>query len=173
MILGIFIFFVFKVPSMRLDTGKRAPGPELFCFLLNQVRGVAAFRRRAGQVFFRPPAKLNQGQRVTGKIRKQSETLTRSCLNKIQQQIHHQQMGEKKRALLHQRPVVIWMTGLPAAGKSTLASRLEDCLVEKGYLTHWLDGDDLRSGLTSDLGFTETWASPSPTSRKISVAVRK
>jgi adenylylsulfate kinase len=76
-------------------------------------------------------------------------------LNKIQQQIHHQQIGEKKRALLHQRPAVIWMTGLPAAGKSTLASRLETSLLEKGYFTQWLDGDDLRSGLTSDLDFTE------------------
>jgi adenylylsulfate kinase len=76
-------------------------------------------------------------------------------LNKIQQQLHHRQMGEKKQALLRQRPVVIWMTGLPAAGKSTLASRLEGSLLEQGYFTHWLDGDDLRSGLTRDLGFTE------------------
>jgi adenylylsulfate kinase len=64
-------------------------------------------------------------------------------------------MKDKKQALLRQRPAVIWMTGLPAAGKSTLASRLEDCLLDKGYFTHWLDGDDLRSGLTSDLDFDE------------------
>lgn len=47
------------------------------------------------------------------------------------------------------------MTGLPASGKSTLASQLENRLVEKGYLSHWLDGDDLRHGLTSDLDFSE------------------
>jgi adenylylsulfate kinase len=94
------------------------------------------------------------GGTVPGKIRKESETLTIFCLNKIQQQIHQRQSGEKKQALLQQRPVAVWMTGLPAAGKSTLASRLEDCLLEKGYFTHWLDGDDLRSGLTSDLGFS-------------------
>lgn len=47
------------------------------------------------------------------------------------------------------------MTGLPAAGKSTLAAGLENSLLEAGYLTHWLDGDDLRSGLTSDLDFSE------------------
>ncbi|MGV3505441.1 MAG: adenylyl-sulfate kinase [Adhaeribacter sp.] len=75
-------------------------------------------------------------------------------MNKIQQEIHHRQIGQKKQALLHQRPVVVWMTGLPAAGKSTLASRLEECLLEKGFFTHWLDGDDLRSGLTSDLNFS-------------------
>jgi adenylylsulfate kinase len=69
--------------------------------------------------------------------------------------MHYRQSGDKKRALLGQRPVAVWMTGLPAAGKSTLASRLEDCLLEKGYFTHWLDGDALRSGLTSDLGFSQ------------------
>ena len=47
------------------------------------------------------------------------------------------------------------MTGLPAAGKSTLAARLENCLLEKGHFTQWLDGDDLRGGLTSDLGFSQ------------------
>jgi adenylylsulfate kinase len=64
-------------------------------------------------------------------------------------------MGTKKQDLLRQRPVVIWMTGLPAAGKSTIASKLEDCLLDQGYFTQWLDGDDLRGGLTSDLEFTE------------------
>jgi adenylylsulfate kinase len=77
-------------------------------------------------------------------------------LNNIQQQLHLRQIGEKKRALLEQRPAVIWMTGLPASGKSTLAAGLENSLLEKGYFSYWLDGDELRSGLTSDLDFSET-----------------
>jgi adenylylsulfate kinase len=109
----------------------------------------------AGPCFSGGSRKHNPGSTVTGKIRKVSGTLKLNCLNKIQQQIHHRQMGEKKQALLRQRPAVVWMTGLPSSGKSTLASRLEDCLLDKGYLTQWLDGDDLRSGLTRDLDFDE------------------
>lgn len=98
--------------------------------------------------------KHNPCHPVTGEIHIEPKPLTTTCLNKIQQEIHHRQIALKKQALLHQRPVVVWMTGLPAAGKSTLAAGLEDNLLEKGFFTHWLDGDDLRSGLTSDLGFS-------------------
>lgn len=51
--------------------------------------------------------------------------------------------------------MAIWFTGLPASGKSTLATHLETTLLEKGYLCQWLDGDDLRNGLTQDLGFSD------------------
>lgn len=76
-------------------------------------------------------------------------------MNPLLHKIYSQRNNEKKRALLKQRPVVIWFTGLPASGKSTLATQLETTLLEKGYLSQWLDGDDLRNGLTRDLGFTE------------------
>jgi bifunctional enzyme CysN/CysC len=49
----------------------------------------------------------------------------------------------------------IWLTGLPAAGKTTLASALEQRLREQGRLTCVLDGDSLRRGLCRDLGFSE------------------
>ena len=49
---------------------------------------------------------------------------------------------------------VIWLTGLPAAGKSTLAVALERRLFDAGHLTYVLDGDEIRSGLCHDLGFT-------------------
>src|SRR5438093_4657223 len=49
---------------------------------------------------------------------------------------------------------VIWLTGLPAAGKSTLAVALERRLFDAGHLTYVLDGDEIRAGLCSDLGFT-------------------
>jgi bifunctional enzyme CysN/CysC len=49
----------------------------------------------------------------------------------------------------------IWLTGLPAAGKTTLASALEQRLRELGRMTCVLDGDSLRKGLCRDLGFSE------------------
>jgi adenylyl-sulfate kinase len=49
----------------------------------------------------------------------------------------------------------IWFTGLPAAGKSTLASALEEHLVRAGRPAFLLDGDNLRHGLNGDLGFDE------------------
>lgn len=50
---------------------------------------------------------------------------------------------------------VLWLTGLSAAGKSTLAMNLEKRLHNLGYACYTLDGDNLRTGLNSDLGFTE------------------
>lgn len=49
----------------------------------------------------------------------------------------------------------VWFTGLPAAGKSTLASAVEERLVEGGSPAFLLDGDNLRHGLNGDLGFDE------------------
>ena len=62
--------------------------------------------------------------------------------------------GEKER-LLKQRAVVVWMVGLSGSGKSTIAQALERRLHQEGYLTQLLDGDNLRSGLNSDLKFSE------------------
>ena len=47
----------------------------------------------------------------------------------------------------------VWMTGLPGSGKSTLAKMLEERLVAAGRSAYRLDGDNLRHGLNSDLGF--------------------
>jgi len=55
----------------------------------------------------------------------------------------------------HQNPMCLWMTGLSGAGKSTLANALELELNKQGKHTYILDGDNLRHGLNSDLGFTE------------------
>ena len=49
---------------------------------------------------------------------------------------------------------VLWFTGLPASGKSTLAFGLEQHLFEKGKQAYVLDGDNLRHGLNADLGFS-------------------
>lgn len=48
----------------------------------------------------------------------------------------------------------LWFMGRPAAGKSTLASRVEDRLVERGYPIENLDGDEIRKHLHPDLGFS-------------------
>jgi bifunctional enzyme CysN/CysC len=55
---------------------------------------------------------------------------------------------------LHQRPTVLWLTGLSGAGKSTLANLIEVELHRRGQLTYLLDGDNVRHGLNADLGFT-------------------
>jgi adenylylsulfate kinase len=61
-----------------------------------------------------------------------------------------------KESLLKQRSLVIWMTGLSGSGKSTIAKGLECALYEKGFLTMVLDGDNVRTGINSNLGFAES-----------------
>ena len=62
---------------------------------------------------------------------------------------------EAKEALLGQRGAVIWMYGLSGSGKSTLANLLERRLHEQGKMVKVLDGDNVRSGLNSNLGFSD------------------
>src|SRR5215217_532967 len=62
---------------------------------------------------------------------------------------------QEKETLLRQRAVVVWMAGLSGSGKSTLAKGLERELHHRGHLTQLLDGDNLRSGINYNLGFTE------------------
>ncbi|HEX3977978.1 MAG TPA: adenylyl-sulfate kinase [Solirubrobacteraceae bacterium] len=54
-----------------------------------------------------------------------------------------------------QQPCVVWLTGLPAAGKSTIANLLDCTLHDLGRHTYVLDGDNIRGGLNRDLGFTD------------------
>jgi bifunctional enzyme CysN/CysC len=53
-----------------------------------------------------------------------------------------------------QRACVLWLTGLSGAGKSTIANRIEKLLTARGRHTYLLDGDNVRHGLSKDLGFT-------------------
>lgn len=62
---------------------------------------------------------------------------------------------EHREKLLNQKAVLLWFTGLSGAGKSTVASLLEKRLHEMGKITYLLDGDNVRHGLNSDLGFSE------------------
>lgn len=61
---------------------------------------------------------------------------------------------ERRSAIKNQRPVVIWLTGLSGAGKSSVANALELALCEAGRHTYLLDGDNVRLGLCKDLGFS-------------------
>ena len=54
-----------------------------------------------------------------------------------------------------QKPCVLWFTGLSAAGKSTIADQVEQKLHAAGKRTYLLDGDNVRHGLSKDLGFTD------------------
>ena len=59
-----------------------------------------------------------------------------------------------KEQLLNQRSVMIWFTGLSGSGKSTIAIALERELQKRGLLCQILDGDNIRSGINNNLGFT-------------------
>jgi bifunctional enzyme CysN/CysC len=74
------------------------------------------------------------------------------------QNVHWQALEVTREAhanLKHQKPKVLWFTGLSGAGKSTIANLVEKKLHALGRHTFLLDGDNVRHGLTKDLGFTD------------------
>jgi bifunctional enzyme CysN/CysC len=68
--------------------------------------------------------------------------------------VEHRVPAEERWKMNGHRGGVLWMTGLSGAGKSTLAFSLEQYLFRKGYQVYVLDGDNVRHGLCSDLGFS-------------------
>jgi bifunctional enzyme CysN/CysC len=72
--------------------------------------------------------------------------------------IHRERLAVDKQARArakHQRPCIVWFTGLPASGKSSIARLVEARLHASSCHTYMLDGDNIRHGLTRDLGFTD------------------
>ncbi len=72
--------------------------------------------------------------------------------------VHWQALDVDKDAragLKHQKPAVLWFTGLSGSGKSTIANQVERVLLTQGRHTYLLDGDNVRHGLNRDLGFTD------------------
>ncbi|HOJ32752.1 MAG TPA: adenylyl-sulfate kinase [Candidatus Hydrogenedentes bacterium] len=68
---------------------------------------------------------------------------------------HHGFITKEDRERLNgHKAVVIWFTGLPSSGKSTLAHSVENALYQRGCRTFVLDGDNIRHGLNKDLGFS-------------------
>jgi len=69
---------------------------------------------------------------------------------------HHATVTRERREGANgHKSCVLWFTGLSGAGKSTLAHAVEEALHQKGCRTFVLDGDNVRHGLCSDLGFSE------------------
>ncbi len=67
----------------------------------------------------------------------------------------HEITKEDRRSLNGHGSVILWFTGLPSSGKSTLANEVEKKLIAGGTKTYILDGDNVRMGLCKDLGFSE------------------
>ena len=61
---------------------------------------------------------------------------------------------EERQETLQQKGCTLWMTGLSASGKSTVAVALEQVLVQRGHAAYRLDGDNIRMGLNKNLGFS-------------------
>ena len=61
---------------------------------------------------------------------------------------------QQRERLLHQQGVLLWLTGLPSSGKSTIAYTVEHALSARGHLAYVLDGDNIRFGLNKNLGFS-------------------
>jgi adenylylsulfate kinase len=61
---------------------------------------------------------------------------------------------QEKERKLNQHARVIWFTGLPCSGKTTLALGIEKELFSRGYICQVLDGDNVRSGINNNLGFS-------------------
>ena len=68
---------------------------------------------------------------------------------------HHGRLDAKQREeKLRQKGAVVWLTGLSASGKSTVAREVELALIENGKNAYVLDGDNIRHGLNKNLGFS-------------------
>jgi adenylylsulfate kinase len=75
--------------------------------------------------------------------------------NNIFPVFHRMTQREDKERRLNQKSRVIWFTGLSGAGKTTLAKRLEEELFARNFMVQILDGDNIRSGINSNLHFSE------------------
>ncbi|PSF04741.1 adenylyl-sulfate kinase [Marinobacter fuscus] len=68
---------------------------------------------------------------------------------------NHKVTRADRAANKHQKPCLLWFTGLSGSGKSTIANALDVALHQRGYHTFLLDGDNVRHGLCQDLGFSD------------------
>jgi bifunctional enzyme CysN/CysC len=142
------------VDRLELETLKRLPGDEL---ALNAIG--RAWIETAVPVAFDPYAE----NRSTGGFILIDRTSLRTVAaglaveNLAAATNVHPQQGEltpaRRAAMKGQKPLVVWLTGLPGAGKSTIAGLVERRLAEHGRQTMLLDGDNLRQGINADLGF--------------------
>nr|XP_022917810.1 bifunctional 3'-phosphoadenosine 5'-phosphosulfate synthase-like [Onthophagus taurus] len=93
----------------------------------------------------------------TGDILKKQKTCMQVATNVVEQQ-HHVSRAKRGQILGHLRGFrgcTVWFTGLSGAGKTSIAFELEAQLVAKGIPAYGLDGDNMRTGLNKDLGFSK------------------
>ncbi len=86
-----------------------------------------------------------------------TESDSRGKAAPVAQVVWHQGQCDsaQRAAAKNQHPVCVWFTGLSASGKSTLANALEASLMQAGFHTYLLDGDNVRHGLNRDLGMSD------------------
>ncbi|MGF6634535.1 adenylylsulfate kinase [Paraburkholderia sp. MM6662-R1] len=84
---------------------------------------------------------------------KSQENLSMKEPPQFVQRFHGKIAVQDRIRMFDQMPATIWLTGLSGAGKSTLAFALEEQLIALGHACYVLDGDNIRHGLASDLGF--------------------
>lgn len=82
------------------------------------------------------------------------DTRLEQCLTENIVWQHHKITRADRATAKRQEPCLLWFTGLSGAGKSTIANALDVALFERGYHTYLLDGDNIRHGLSKDLGFS-------------------
>jgi len=80
---------------------------------------------------------------------------SRSESDHLHSEFHRMQDRRTKEILLQQHAHVFWFYGLSGSGKTTLATAVEQRLTQSGFKTKILDGDNIRGGLNSDLGFSD------------------
>ena len=69
--------------------------------------------------------------------------------------LHAEEISQAEREARHlQKGAIVWLTGLSGAGKTTLASRIERILFDQNKMVYMMDGDKVRQGLNSDLGYS-------------------
>ena len=142
------------VDRLELEALRRAPGEELPFNAIGRV-----WIETAVPVAFDP---YTENRATGGFILIDRATLRTAAAGMAVENLAaatnvHPQHGQvtpaRRAAMKGQRPLVLWLTGLPGAGKSTIADLVERKLVEHGRQTMLLDGDNLRQGINADLGF--------------------
>ncbi len=122
-------------------------------FALNQPVPFDAYEEIAGTGGFIVIDRVTNATVGAGMI---VRPVTQPLLDKSRNVVWHQHKVTKTQRANQkaQQPCLIWFTGFSGAGKSTLANALEQRLLQRGYHSYLLDGDNIRHGLNQDLGFS-------------------
>jgi len=121
------------------DSYSRNRGTGSFVFIDRVTNATLA----AGMILDREPSELAHTPRSDSEPKSKHITPHKGLVS-----------AESRVARLNQKPCTVWLTGLPKSGKTTIAYALEKRLFDDGYLPVVIDGENLRSALSTDLGFS-------------------